>query len=781
MIRRSAMLLFALLLGGCALFSGWEIEELYGEAQPRDRMVGAGTGGGTSYHDEVAPILHQRCVVCHACYDAPCQLNLASAAGIDRGASKDVVYSGERLLAASLSRLFEDAGSTHEWREKGFYPVLNEHEQIAEANLDASVLYQMLALKRRHPLPDALLLDDTFELGLDRGQVCPTIDEWPAFATNKPLWGMPYGLPGLTDGEFSVLTDWLRDGAPMAEKATLGRDYEKELQRWEEFLNGDSTKQQLMARYIYEHWFLAHLYFSDLGGREFFRLVRSATPPGQPIERISTRRPYDDPGVDRVYYRLWREQGAIVDKTHMPYALDAKRLSRLRTLFLDADYRVERLPDYEPETASNPFVAFEAIPIASRWRFILEESRFTIMNFIKGPVCRGQIALDVINDHFWVFFISPEYEGKPDSESFLASQKKHLRLPAESESNAGVLLTWLKYSHSQEEFLEAKTKWLNEHATSDIINLDLIWNGDGHNPNAALTVFRHFDSASVVHGMVGKSPKTAWLVDYSLLERIHYLLVAGFDVYGNVGHQLNTRLYMDFLRMEGEFNFLALLPKESRKTVRNQWYRGASDSTKAFIHGKLTEFQGETGIAFKTDDTKEELFGMIQRRLAPVLYRDYDLSRPDVPAAHREQLERLQNYRGMAASYLPQLVFLTVMAGHTPHYYTVIHDNAHSNITSVLNEASNRVPAEDDITVVRGFLGAYPGAFWQVEQAQLGRLVDTILALQGEADYRALMDAWGIRRTDPRFWSKGDELYAAYLRSRPIDGGLFDFNRLENR
>ncbi|CAG22542.1 hypothetical protein PBPRB0669 [Photobacterium profundum SS9] len=46
-------------------------------------------------------------------------------------------------------------------------------------------------------------------------------------------------------------------------------------------------------------------------------------------------------------------------------------------------------------------------------------------------------------------------------------------------------------------------------------------------------VFRHFDSASMVKGLIGVQPKTAWIIDYSLLERIHYLLVAGFDVYGD--------------------------------------------------------------------------------------------------------------------------------------------------------------------------------------------------------------------------------------------------------
>ena len=32
---------------------------------------------------------------------------------------------------------------------------------------------------------------------------------------------------------------------------------------------------------------------------------------------------------------------------------------------------------------------------------------------------------------------------------------------------------------------------------------------------------------------------------------------------------------MDFLRMEGEMNFFALLPRETRQGVHDRWYRGA--------------------------------------------------------------------------------------------------------------------------------------------------------------------------------------------------------------
>jgi hypothetical protein len=82
--------------------------------------------------------------------------------------------------------------------------------------------------------------------------------------------------------------------------------------------------------------------------------------------------------------------------------------------------------------------------------------------------------------------------------------------------------------------------------------LDWIWNGGGTNPNALLTVYRHFDNAAVTRGFVGVWPKTAWVMDYPIFERIYYDLVAGFNVFGNVTHQVSTRLYMDHLRMQSE-------------------------------------------------------------------------------------------------------------------------------------------------------------------------------------------------------------------------------------
>ena len=65
-----------------------------------------------SYKDEVQPILENRCMVCHGCYDAPCQLKLTSPEGIHRGANKKKVYNAARLTADVPTRLFIDAMTT---------------------------------------------------------------------------------------------------------------------------------------------------------------------------------------------------------------------------------------------------------------------------------------------------------------------------------------------------------------------------------------------------------------------------------------------------------------------------------------------------------------------------------------------------------------------------------------------------------------------------------------------------------------------------------------------
>jgi hypothetical protein len=779
-LNKYAMVVIYCLLAACGT----------SEQPAPNRYVALESNEGQLYRQQIQPILDKRCIVCHGCYDAPCQLNLASAQGIDRGANPQAIYNGKRLTADPLTRLFEDAQTVDEWRKKGFFSVLAEKRN--EHPLHGSLMHKMLSLKQRNPLENTvshneIIPDGLFEFALNAKDTCPDIKQFENYAGSKPYWGMPYGLPGIEATAFKRLENWLEAGAPIAKLPELNKNYQDLINIWEAFLNGDSIKQRLVSRYIYEHLFLGHLYFPDLEDdtptKTYFKIVRSRTGPGQPINIVSTRRPYDDPQVERVYYRLQQVQYSITAKNHLPYALNKERLQRFKTLFFDFPYEVKELPDYLPELTANPFKTFSAIPARIRYRFMLEHAHFTLDGFIKGAVCRGQVALNVINDHFWVFFVDPDHEALGQIDHFLSAQSDQLRLPSERESNAGVLNHWTEYSALQASYLKEKSAVLNKiFQDSADLNLDWVWRGDGHNSNAALTIFRHFDSATVVEGLIGQQPKTAWLIDYPILERIHYLLVAGFDVYGNVGHQLSTRLYMDFLRMEGEFNFLALLPEETRTMLREYWYRDASETVKNYVYGHASLY-AEPDIAYPPEESAQEfLFKQLQSKLSSILSHRYHLEHPSVPEFHRQLLNPLHEIRGQSATLLPEMGLLMVLdKDYGDRVYTLIRNSAHSHIASLLNEQTNRIPEEDSITVIPGFVGAYPGAFWQVKAAALRDFSTRLNNLKNENDYRELMHSYGIRRSHNEFWQFSDYLHEIFQRTTPIAYGMLDYNRLENR
>ncbi len=124
---------------------------------------------------------------------------------------------------------------------------------------------------------------------------------------------------------------------------------------------------------------------------------------------------------------------------------------------------------------------------------------------------------------------------------------------------------------------------------------------------------------------------------------------------------------------------------------------------------------------------------------------------------------------------LPQVVFLAVEDNRGNEWqYKVVYNNAHANITSLFSESSLRLPEEGDVTVARGFIGSYPGAFWKVPESELGELVDVAGQLDGETSYREMMDRFGIHRTNPEFWEHTDSVHANYRQLAPAMGGLLD-------
>ena len=776
--------LITVALVGCATFTAQKYNQLYGSEAVVDRQVGEIAASEVDYWVDVQPILESRCVSCHACYDAPCQLKATAVEGLDRGAKNLKVYDVRRLTPAQPSRLFEDHFSTEAWRKDGFYPVLNEHAtQSKQANLDASLLYRFLELKRQNPLPTGSKLPKEITLDIQRKEQCTDIQSFDSFALKNPLWGMPYGLPQLSESEHETLKKWIEQGARYTARPPLEAAFKERIANWEVFLNQDSLKAQLVSRYIYEHLYLGNLYFDDLSDRQFFKLVRSATPPGVPVQQIATRRPYSDPKVDRVYYRLVEQKETIVAKTHKPFALNQARKEKWQALFFEPDYSVTELPSYKPKVAGNPFISFAQLPMNSRYRFLLDEAHFIIQNFVKGTVCRGQVAVNVIRDRFWVFFIDPDLPVNDLVEEAIIQSQADLELSSAQEDIYLPLTNWVRYASKERKARKNRDTFLAQAAENGQLEISLenIWDGDGVNPNAALTVFRHFDYGTVEQGLLGDTPQTAWVISYPLLERIYYLLVAGYDVYGNVGHQLLSRVHMDFLRMDGEASFLTMLPEESRGSERNSWHRGAPKEANEFLANPKFERAAVNTIPFTTQDPKNELLMMLKDRLTPVLKSPLVLD-----LQHQNELNSslnaLAQFNGEPARLLPEIsVVKFVDQAGNDRFVTIVKDLVHLNMSSMFNEEARIAADETRITLLDGIAGAYPNAFFTVPAGEAEVFIQQVRQMQSETDYEQLVDRFGVRRTDDIFWAVNDSVHAGLKAQSSVKYGVLDLSRYENR
>ena len=110
--------------------------------------------------------------------------------------------------------------------------------------------------------------------------------------------------------------------------------------------------------------------------------------------------------------------------------------------------------------------------------------------------------------------------------AFLEEMSDYLRMPMRTQKPLGLLAIWTSHWRRQHSYMEARQERFKKVGVHELdAAIRYIWDGEDAKPNAALTVFRHFDSASVSYGLVGEDPETAWVLDYLLFERIHYLAI----------------------------------------------------------------------------------------------------------------------------------------------------------------------------------------------------------------------------------------------------------------
>jgi hypothetical protein len=599
---------------------------------------------------------------------------------------------------------------------------------------------------------------------------------------------MPFAVTGLEDAEYATLEQWLEQGAQVSERAVQPSAEElRQVETWEAFLNAPGARQNLVSRWLYEHLFLAHLHFDGGEPGHFFQMVRSRTPSGQAIDPIATRRPNDDPGTE-FYYRLWPIQGVIVHKTHITYPLGEEKLARVKALFFADDWTLDAVPGYGAQRRANPFETFAAIPARARYQFMLDNAEYFVRTFIRGPVCRGQIATDVIRDNFWALFQDPEHDLYVTDAEYRREATPLLAMPGQFDDIGDLLGLWRNYRDKRNEYED-----LRQDAYADAPPADWahIWSG---NDNALLSIFRQHDSASVRKGLLGEVPQTLWWMDYPLLERTYYQLVVNFDVFGNVSHQAQTRLYFDLIRNGAEVNFLRLLPADSREGYLDDWYQN-SGKLKMLLDYTTVDHRSPSALNLAGRDPKQQFAEQLLARYATLNARPDPINRCKGARCYREGLSKdLQHVEQTLArltnrpagglkviDQLPEATMLRVeLDDGSREIYSVLRNRAHSNVAFMLGEELRYQPGLDTLTIYPEVLSSYPNFLFRLPASEIDEFVRQMESVADQASFERIVERWGIRRSHPEFWRYFHDLSEHIRATQPLEAGVLDMNRYEN-
>jgi len=292
-------------------------------------------------------------------------------------------------------------------------------------------------------------------------------------------------------------------------------------------------------------------------------------------------------------------------------------------------------------------------------------------------------------------------------------------------------------------------------------------------------------------GVLGNLPKTMWVIDYPLLERIYYALVAGFDVYGTVAHQLAVRHYMDVLRVEGESYFLDFLPPEKRPEIMQSWNMGIDLKKMNYypytLPAKIPFATGEPKREFMEHLVNKHLLPATKIMFDPINYR-FAGAYPRVP----EKYETRDDYlRAFTPLFQPGTPFVSLMNEQNANLAyvrirlkngkdiagSIVVNRWHDNVTFMLGEEGRLNPAKDSADFIPGLIGSYPNYFVDVREEDLPDFFELLANFKKSPKDFERFAKYGVNRADDRLWDAYDWFQQRFYEDEPVRGGLFDLNR----
>ena len=443
--------------------------------------------------------------------------------------------------------------------------------------------------------------------------------------------------------------------------------------------------------------------------------------------------------------------------------------------FYQANWEKEpiEMPAYG-RAASNPFKTFESIPASARYQFFLDNSAYHAMTFIKGPVCRGQTAVNVINDHFWVLFIDPKKDVLVNDKAVYEKVTKNIKFPSSIKDDLAPLVD---FRENYWKTVDAKFKSI------DSIDSSWLWSSDKDNTNTTLTIYRHFDSAQIIRGLRGRVPKTVWVLDYHVFESIYYNLTAGYNVFGPLLHQVNSRLFMEISRIASEDLFLSFLPQKSRIKLRESWNKAVPNKEESILK-EITDLLGSDA---KEKLTKKYVYAGNQIKTKNELEKEKFLdhlkdnfySSKQIVADledRSEEIFKLEKMKPSAVTHLPDATIIKI----DDKVYTLIHNKDHFNVAMLFFEDDRRNRKNDTADIIKGTATSYINLILTAKKSEIKDLTEKMTAAKTKQDLLAIYEQYGLKRDNAKFWDIFWEISQKSKDPMTRELGVMDLNRYIN-
>ena len=751
-----------------------------------------GESYGDHYMDDIQPILAKRCVACHSCTNAPCQLNMTSYKALERGLTKLNPYAVS--VAKKPDTRIINNWPTERWRKMNFFSVLPGEEPGRPP--EDSIIYRNI-WRGRTNLAANMSFNESEIRRMVKAHVrsefeCPVNSkEYDAFEAKYPQGGMPCALPALPDSERQVLLDWIKSGAPgpsaAAQKmASMPRatakskgDPQAMIAAWEKFLNPDSLSGQLVGRYIYEHSFIANIHLAENPG-EFYRIVRSSTAYPGNIEQIYTEAPQDDPQIQgRVFYRMQKVDRVIEAKTHVAWPLSMADIDNFNSMFKPDTWSITQLPGY---TSGNPFEVFEAIPVRARAQFLLENARMIMQSKGRGPICFEQGATYEADEYFFYFFLDP------DSDPSVLEPKLGLSTWDDFYKRD---LNWKSVPQFGMEFGEGRYREAFEATLRKLkptgLGIDDIWTGSKNrpNPNALVVGRRHqyhyefdYSGTRILTGL----PRSAELMSYAGIERSYYNVVAQYKYYEGAMHKLMSWDWEAYGRTEGEDLFVSLFSNQSYRNQLRERYTGPKGR---FYYWLYRDYAAGRPAAAPANYDDGAMLKAILAKLGGNIIGDPDRLNnwPDssLPKGIATQIKSIDDWeaglRSLTArktpyaQLIPNVIYVRIDG---TQLYTLYANRGYTPDKLTLLEAQSRDRTKDMMMAYKGLLGIAPELFIDLRLSDAADFLSKLAQVTTVDGWESLAAKYKIGRNSEKFWPFVDWISAWQHEHMPIEAGILE-------